>query len=214
MNASEYEDPPTLGERVRVGTGCLLVLIFLAIAFSSIFQLFPPVQQLGELFRQRYDLFLAVTVGALLLICVPPWLAWIAERLRVRKAIVEELRRAGQSDGAAHLGQQVLALVPCRGNKLQADLAPLADGGPLWLCFLSDRLLVISGRGGKAVLLAREQLQLLRLVYQSSGTARGYALVLETSAGRSVLIVRYLADLARIVNVLIRQDVKLGSLRV
>jgi hypothetical protein len=82
------------------------------------------------------------------------------------------------------------------------------------MCFTTDRLLVIPGQGqGQAqpvVSLGVSSLQKLYLV--EGGAGRDYALALDASGagGVSVLAVRRLQDLVRVVNALVKQGITLG----
>jgi len=122
-------------------------------------------------------LFLALLALAGRLLFLKTQRDWQAESGRVRDAVLKHLRLPPEDPEQAARAH-VLALVPCTSEELQGPLAVLA-GQRIWLCFLADKLLVVSGSSGQSVALPLVALQDLYLVERAplrvySSQAGGY----------------------------------------
>jgi hypothetical protein len=157
--------------------------------------------------------------------------AWKQERDRVRGSILGELHLSKDDKGYAAARAQLLALVPCTGQALQAPLDRLEGFTHLWLCVLSGRLLMVAGVNGQAAALATEELRAVYLTevrpakrgwflrafgswlsaigISPSEDAWSHCLILDTERGRSSIAINRLDDLFRVVNSLVHLSIPL-----
>jgi hypothetical protein len=133
---------------------------------------------------------------------------WIAERKKLRQAILRHLDLPVDERGLQAVRHQVLALVPCRRWVLRKYIARPLSGERIWLCFLAGGLLLVFGKTGNVVDLTGGKLEKLHLVDNVS--TRGFAIKIETKNEFMQLEVQRLADMVRIVNVLIKLGIPLG----
>lgn len=135
--------------------------------------------------------------------------SWTKEVDRVRAAVAQRLGVAPSNHPKAR--EQILALVPCHAIALSGPLAPLGSSGRIWLCFLSDGLLAVSGAADRRpVALSPKDLRKLYLMKEHKGNA---AIAIELDGGTSQLSVDRLDDMVRIVNLLVKQGITIRYLR-
>lgn len=134
---------------------------------------------------------------------------WRTERERVREAILDHQGLGPGRRADAEALDRVRVLVPCRGVRLVAGgkgEAAFGGGQRLWLCFLEDRMLVVPGGTGEIYDLPLGDLSKMNLMPDTLSFA------LEIKGNPYKFRVSRLADMVRIVNVLIRSNVVLGYL--
>jgi hypothetical protein len=186
---------------VVIALGVLLIL--LAVHHEFLASLLAP----NPFSDFRPYVVFAVSVVAVVVLGRRGRRAWDAEREQLSQVLLRSLGLPPGEEGLVAARERILALVPCRGRRLAGALARFATGRRLWLCFLADQLLVLSGFDAGAVALPTAQLQKLYLVERRRGGR--YVLALD-AGGISVLVVSRLADLVRVVNVLKKQGIALG----
>lgn len=154
--------------------------------------------------------YLAALAAFSALVLMVRGLSWSFEKSKLQQTLAQHLGLPRGALERPECDERILALVPCRGRRMQGSLASLKGKRRLWLCFLADRLLVVSGGSGQVVELSQKELQKLHLVERLFGAS--FSLALKTEEGVSRFDLKRLDDMVRIVNILIRQGIVLGYL--
>jgi tetratricopeptide (TPR) repeat protein len=197
-----------------VGLPCVLVIVgavmFPILLFSGQFRPFGPITNPlidGWLYTLLICLAPAIAVA---FICLRAGTRSM-DKLGVRDAILRHLQLPLEAASLPAAREQLLALILCRVRQLQGRLSSLNNQRRLWLCFLEERLLVISSRTGAVLELPSVEFQGIYLVGRASGGR--FLLGIEMDGAVSFVELSRLDDMVRIVNILKRQGTFLRYLK-